>query len=54
MKLLEPADEAGSIAGFLGKAVEPPVGPAVDHAITLLRVCDVIICAIALCPCTVA
>jgi hypothetical protein len=38
VKLLEPAEEPGSIAGFLGKAVEPPVGPAVDHAITLLQV----------------
>ena len=47
MKLLEPAEEAGSIAGFLGKAVEPPVGPAVDHAITLLRVSSTC------CPCAV-
>ena len=38
MKLLEPAEEPGSIAGFLSKAVEPPVGPAMDHAITLLQV----------------
>ncbi len=39
VKLLEPAEEPGSIAGFLGKAVEPPVSQAVDHAITLLQVC---------------
>ena len=38
VKLLDSATEPGSIANFLGKAVEPPVGPAVDHAITLLQV----------------
>lgn len=40
VKLLEPSGTPGSIARFLGKAVEPPVSAAVDHAVALLQVCS--------------
>ncbi len=45
VKLLDGGTEAGGIAAFLGKAVEPPAPAIVRHAVSSLQLIGALTCA---------
>lgn len=44
VKLLEGGTQAGGIAAFLGKAVEPPADAVVRHAVSALQLIGALTC----------